>query len=128
MRFLFAILIAPLVPALFLVASSPFAALVVAKLSYVVFVLVGLPVMLALRHFGKLNFVSLLLTGAVIGALSLLIFGTWIAALLGSLGSPTSSGFGPLIFMWGATFGALAAGIFGAIVGAQNRRLPKAEA
>ena len=121
-RFLLAVLIAPMAPAAFFVASSTFNAITAAQFSYQISLVVGLPVTLALHYFKRLTFMSLILAGAILGALSLLYFGASSSDSLASVGVPISSSFYLKALIWGAGYGALVAGIFGVIVGSKSLR------
>ena len=78
-RISIAAVVAPLAPALLLVAFSPSAAFVAIIYGYVVFFLLGLPTVSVLRRLGKLTILSLVLSGAVIGVASFLCFSAGLA-------------------------------------------------
>jgi hypothetical protein len=122
-RTVIAAVVAPLAPALLFVAFSPDAALIAGIFSYIVFFLFGLPAISVLRRVGKLNFPSLILAGAIIGAGSFLCFNVGLVKLLGS---PASSALDLTTYAWGAGLGALVAGTFGAIAGLHNLRANRA--
>jgi hypothetical protein len=120
-RFVFALAAAPLAPAIvFTVLGSGFLpAIVAAVCSYVAFTFLGLPAVLALRHYHRLNVLSILAAGAVLGALSWIAIMTWFT---GAMGYSNLSAFSALTSLCGAAFGVLVAGTFTAIAGPQNLR------
>ena len=113
-RRLLALVIAPLAPAVLPVAFDHSFAIVAVAFSYLVFSCVGLPVVLALRHFQWLNIASLLLSGAVLGAVSFALF---LDVLFGSSPSSVTD---LRALLWGAGLGMSVAGSYGAIAGIRN--------
>jgi hypothetical protein len=77
---------------------------------------VGLPLVYVLRRVGRLNLISLALSGALAGVLVFYLFGRLLAFLLESSGP-----FNLLSAVWGAALGFILALVFGLIAGLTTR-------
>jgi hypothetical protein len=123
-RFVAAFAVAPLAPAIvFSVLGSGFLpALVVAVSSYIAFTFLGVPAIMTLRHYRRLSVLSVLVAGAVIGAISCIVLMAWFT---GTLGYMNVSGLSAVTSLCGAAIGVLVGGSFAAIAGPQNLRNPR---